>query len=50
MALTKSRGMVKGSYIEIKSRKKSLRARAEIEDFVKPKRLEGKESQKQNHK
>lgn len=50
MALTKSRGMVKGNYIEIKSRKMSLRSRTEIKDFMKPKRLEGKESQKQKHK
>lgn len=49
MAYTKSRGMVKGSNVEIKSRKKSLRARAEIKDFMKPKKLEGKETQKQKH-
>lgn len=39
--------MVKGNNIEIKSRKKSLRARAEMKGFMKPRRLEGEESQKE---
>lgn len=33
--------------VEIKSRKKSLRARAEMKGFLKPRRLKGKESQKE---